>query len=1323
MKLQTRLILYFSLVALLAVIISAPAYLEVRRLGLALHEIGAVRLPSIEALERIRQGKGALDRSLESLAFHEESAEGAARELASQERSWGEIEKGWSLYQPLPQTPEEAEEWKAFVGGWQAFKINHRILASDIVKSITQNNLEALQKCRERAGKLKAQSEEMDRVLSELIAINSKIILEQRQKSIASLEDLESLQTRALLLTFGCALATLASGFLIARRITRPILDMISALANITSGNLRARVGVKSSDELGTMAKAFNGLAESLENSEARLAGICDNLSDSMVYQFTYGLDGQPRFLHVSKAVERVHGVTAEAVERDGTLLFNQILPEDLPVLLEAEKDAAREMKNMDVTIRIRRPDGEIRWIHLVSTPRRLADGSIVWAGVDSDATKSKGIEEELQRTNRALRAITMCSRVLIQAQTEAELLEEICKTIVEQCGYQQAAVGFPQEDRSIKPAAHFGVGGKYIQQLRVSFEDNELGRGPTGTAFRTGKPSVCQNFQTDLRLAPWRAMAAEYNFHSAVGLPLKGESGPFAVLTIYASQTDAFNDQELELLVQLADDLAYGIQSLRNRLRNRQSEKNLHTLFEGIADGILVAGLENQRLLAVNSAACAMLGYKREELLGLAIRDIHPQESLALVQAEFQRMVAGDSDLATHIPVLRRDGSVFFANIRSTVIELDGQQCLVGVFRDITADKSDRDALLASESRLAGVTRLLGEWVWETNADGLFTYSSGIVEKLLGYRPEELIGKLRMADFLPDGKSDPARECLEALFSSPKPIERVELLLARKTGEPVNVHFAGEPLLGGDGRPVGYRGSLLDITQQKQTELQLRKLSHAVEQSPLSIVITDLDGRIEYVNATFTQITGYTSEEILGKNPRALKSGELTPADYKELWKTITSGGVWNGEFHNRKKNGELFWESAAISPIKDATGRITHFLAVKRDITAEKQLQSQFLRAQRMESIGTLASGVAHDLNNVLGPIMMSLAVLRDLTADNPKIGRILDNMQLSVRHGADIVRQVLSFARGAEGDRIELQPKHLLREILEIIQSTFPKSIAVRADLPADMWTIQGDQTQLHQVFMNLCVNARDAMPDGGILSIGAENVEVKEGEFPNAPELKPGPYVRISVGDTGTGIPEEIQHKIFDPFFTTKEVGKGTGLGLSTVMAIVKGHGGAIELNSNPEQGTLFRIYLPAMRTFCAAERSEKSDAPPRGNGETVLVVDDEPSARLISQEVLETHGYKVLTASDGAEAIATYAQHHANIAAVVMDMMMPVMDGATAIHALRKIDPGLKILAVSGFTPDGLKAKLSLDRVRHFLSKPFTARSLLKKLREVIEDEP
>jgi CheY-like chemotaxis protein len=369
-------------------------------------------------------------------------------------------------------------------------------------------------------------------------------------------------------------------------------------------------------------------------------------------------------------------------------------------------------------------------------------------------------------------------------------------------------------------------------------------------------------------------------------------------------------------------------------------------------------------------------------------------------------------------------------------------------------------------------------------------------------------------------------------------------------------------------------------------------------------------------------------------------------------------------------------------------------------------------------LESIGTLASGIAHDLNNILGPILMGAQMLQ-LKPQDKQSRRLLTVMQTNAERGAEMIKQVLSFAKGIGGERVTIQPKHLIREIVRIMEETFPRSIQVTQRLSEDLWTISGDATQLQQVLMNLCLNARDAMPRGGALTVEAENRALDELYAGMLKGASSGNYVVVTITDTGHGIPPEIIDRIFDPFFTTKELGQGTGLGLATVQGIVTGHGGFITVESLPGRGTKFEIYLPAHEAAGPKQVEERYPAILSGNGELILVIDDEAAVREMAGRILETFGYRVMSADNGATALAIFAGHKDEISVVITDMMMPVMDGLKTIRALQKLNPQVSVIASSGLTESAPEAELEQLGVRRFLVKPYNAVALLKTVAEAI----
>jgi PAS domain S-box-containing protein len=500
---------------------------------------------------------------------------------------------------------------------------------------------------------------------------------------------------------------------------------------------------------------------------------------------------------------------------------------------------------------------------------------------------------------------------------------------------------------------------------------------------------------------------------------------------------------------------------------------------------------------------------------------------------------------------------------------------------------------------------------------------------------------------------------------------------------------------------------------ERKQTEQKIREQAALLDVATDAIYVRDLDNKILFWNKAAERLYGCRKDEAIGKRIQDIWQTK-NQLQLQEALNILMKNGSWEGELHQTTKyDKEIIVESRwTLVPFEK---KLQSILVVNTDITQKKQLEAQFLRAQRLESIGTLASGIAHDLNNVLAPILMTAQLLETQLHD-ARSKRLLPILVTNAKRGANLVKQVLSFTRGVEGDRTILQLKHLILEIRQVIKETFPKSIEVDCETSRNLWTVSGDATQLHQVLMNLCVNARDAMPNGGILTISAENFLVDEHYAKMHLDAKIGSYIVATVADTGIGITHEVLDRIFEPFFTTKELGKGTGLGLSTVLGIVKSHGGFINVYSEVGKGSKFEVYLPAQET--AETPEEKELELPHGSGELVLIIDDEPSIREITKTSLEAYNYKAITACDGIEAIALYAEYRDKISIVLTDMLMPSMDGITTIRTLHKINPNVKIIVISGLaTSDKMNAAYDLG-IKAFLSKPYTAKQLLETINTV-----
>ncbi len=806
-------------------------------------------------------------------------------------------------------------------------------------------------------------------------------------------------------------------------------------------------------------------------------------------------------------------------------------------------------------------------------------------------------------------------------------------------------------------------------------------------------------------------------------------------------------------------------------------SETKFRSVIQAANDAIISSD-NNGNIISWNKRAQTIFGYTEEELLGKPLTILMPERFRYIHSRKFERLRT-NSEVEykgkTHESYgLKKDGGEFPIELSTATWETEDGIFFTGIVRDITERKRAKEALQRAHdeleikveertSELVSANEALQTEIAERKrAEEALQRAHDELEMRVQERTAELARanegvkaeRKRINDILetlpvmvclltPDYRvafanyrfrekfgMDNGRHCFDYIFGRSEPCEFCETFNVLKTGKPHHWECIGPdgssiidtydfPFTDTDGSSLILEMDI-DITERKQAEEKIREQASLLDNAQEAIGVRSLEHRLIYWNKGAERLYGWTAEEVTGKNPvEFLFKDKEEPPQLIEAKKVVLEKGEWTGELQQITKDGKEIVIESRWTLVYDSEGKPKSILVINTDITEKKKLESQLLRAQRMESIGTLAGGIAHDLNNVLTPTMLSLQMLKQKLKDEQS-QKLLTMLENNSQRGADLIKQVLSFARGVEGERNPLLAKHIITEIEKVTKETFPRNIEIRTDIPKDLLTISGDATQLHQVLMNLCVNARDAMPDGGILRISAENFFIDENYVRMNTEAKVGSYVIIAASDTGIGIPPEILDRIFEPFFTTKEFGKGTGLGLSTVLTIVKSHGGFINVDSEIGKGTTFRVYLPAIKTEKEMQNVEEQQLElPIGHGELVLVAEDEDSVREVTVSTLKDYGYKVLTANDGADAVALYAQNKDKIKVVLMDMMMPVMDGYASIKAIRKINPQVKVIVVSGLAEKDKLVKIESTRAQAILPKPYTAEKLLKTIHEVL----
>jgi two-component system, cell cycle sensor histidine kinase and response regulator CckA len=729
----------------------------------------------------------------------------------------------------------------------------------------------------------------------------------------------------------------------------------------------------------------------------------------------------------------------------------------------------------------------------------------------------------------------------------------------------------------------------------------------------------------------------------------------------------------------------------------------------------IILTGQGNEAIAVETMKAGAqdylIKGYLTPEKLRIAVIGVleKAQLRLQLERSEAERRQAetalrqANDELERR--VAERTAELMKSNeaLQATLVERQQAEVFL---RQVENDLREKNAALSNA--LEGISRL--------DVEGRYIAINEAYARITGYEADEMLGMNWQRTVYP--------EDLKVLMSAYDTMLRngkveVEARGVRKDGSLFYKQLFMMTAYNDQNQMTGHHCFLRDISDRKRSEQQIRQQAELLNLVSDAIFVRDRSNHIVFWSHGAERVYGWQSSEVLGRNARELLWSELEVA-WDVAWETVLKTGEWHGELQKVTKLGKPITVASRWTIVRDETGQPKSILTVDTDITEKKQLEQQSLRNQRLESVGTLANGIAHDLNNILTPI---LAIAQLLPLKFPELDEqtqdLLKMLETSTKRGAALVNQVLTFTRGVEGRLVPLQVGYLLLETQKIAKQTFPKSIALRVNLPPDLWLISGDATQIHQVLMNLCVNARDAMPHGGTLTLSASNLWLKENDPQKPLDAPAGAYIAISVADTGTGMPPEITARIFDPFFTTKEIGKGTGLGLSTTIGILKSHKGFINVSSDVGKGTEFKVFLPAIDTATMEPVKEPTKLEtPQVTQKLILVVDDEVTIRTVTQATLEAHQCRVLAASDGREAIEQYAQH-SDIDLVILDMMMPSMDGQTTIRALKKIDPGVKVIAVSGLASN---KEIALEAgANAFLQKPYINQDLIDLMDELVEN--
>jgi PAS domain S-box-containing protein len=751
-------------------------------------------------------------------------------------------------------------------------------------------------------------------------------------------------------------------------------------------------------------------------------------------------------------------------------------------------------------------------------------------------------------------------------------------------------------------------------------------------------------------------------------------------------------------------------------------AEERYRALFDHSRDAIYLHDLAG-RFLDANAAALDLLGCSPDECRSLRLEDVltGPGEVERAAAATQELVETGTQRTLSEYELRRRDGGRVWVEVQGSLVRKDGEPWAVqNVARDITARRRAEADLRSTTDLLESTFASLAEAVFviDLGADRRILRCNAAAERIFGYRRDELVGQSARLLHVDEEAYQAFARLIQPQLGAVGEF-RGDFRLKRRDGTIIDTEHVVTRLQDAGGTPGRAVSVVRDVTDRRRAEVNLRLQSAALQAAANAIVITNRRGIIEWVNPAFTRTTGYSADEAIGRNPGdLLRSGVHDRAFYRTLWDTILAGHVWQGEITNRRKDGSLVPEEMTITPVRDAGGHPAHFIAIKKDLTEVKRLQAEVLQAQKLETVGRLAGGIAHDFNNLLTIINATA----DLAAAGPEtpdqLRHDLQQIREAGTRAADLTRQLLAFSRKQILQPVVMNLGGHVVGLRRMLQRIIGEDVDLVVSPPADQGIVRADPGQIEQVVLNLVVNARDAMPDGGRLTIETRDVELDGTYTATHGAMNLGPHVMLAVTDTGVGMDEPTRARIFEPFFTTKGPGKGTGLGLSTVYGIVSQSGGSVGVYSEPGRGTSFKIFLPRID----AEPRPTPDPAPKvaGGSETILLVEDEAAVRRLAERILSGAGYTVLTAIDGSKALEFLARDDVHVDLLITDVVLPGMNGRVLADRVGELYPEVKVLFTSGYTDDAILRHGVLDDGVAFLGKPYTAPALTGRVRKLLD---
>jgi PAS domain S-box-containing protein len=942
---------------------------------------------------------------------------------------------------------------------------------------------------------------------------------------------------------------------------------------------------------------------------------------------------------------------------------------------------------------------------------------------------RSTRTTKELTQLRVALEATTRCTQAMMHSTDESLLMQQVCAIIVD-AGYRFCWVGIAEQNdkRTVRPVASAGYENGYLSNIEITWSDSESGRGPVGSAIRTRTAKIIHDATKDSTFKPWRREAHRCGYMSVCALPLMDHGIAFGALNIYAADLDAFHAPELGVLTSLAETLAYGITLLRARTEQSRMQEQLHRAEEmaQLATEAADVGAWDWDLqtnqITWSDKARAVLAFPSD--LGITyelfLNTIHPKDRDTVKRA-ISKTLQEKAGYRVEVRAVRPDGEIcWIESWGHAFLDSSGKPVrILGVVRDITEQRW----MEQEKQKLVEVVQNSPEFIGIATPDGQVLFVNRAGQELVGIESAERVSPTMIFDYLSSSDLSRFRQEILPVVLSGKPWGGELLLKHSRTGEMIPVEMRAFPISDARGEVIAIASLGRDIRERRLRDETLRlaeeKYRGIFDNAVFGIFQSTPEGRYQSVNPALARIFGYDSpQEMITMVTDIERQEYVNPDRRRELMRLLEEqGSVHNFALEIYKKDGSRGWGSLSARAARDERGKLIYYEGMYEDISERKQLEAQYQQAQKMEVVGRLAGGVAHDFNNILAVILSYCELTMDTADLTPRAARNTAHIRKAAERAASLTKQLLAFSRKQVVYPRVLDLNKVVHSSSDMIKRMVAEDITFSFKAYPDLGMVNADPGQIEQILMNLCLNARDAMPTGGMITIETNNVNLDENFVQQHSSMVPGLYVMLLVADTGGGIAKENLPHIFEPFFTTKGPGKGTGLGLATVYGIVKQSGGYIWVDSELNEGTVFKMYFPRVHEIENAAEAE-SEGETKGGTETILLVEDEAALSEVTAALLERGGYKVLKAESPATALALSHAMVERIDLVITDVIMPNMSGVELGTRLRGLRPGLRLLFMSGYAGDQLKDYVLSPEIA-FLEKPFTKQSLLKKVWSVL----